>query len=276
MIFQLPFFASLRSTQKKKKRKKRFSLVLWIDILALFAWGALLLKYVVTGQIKLLIHPNYIPLVLITGIFFLVLASLKVLQLRRSTLNNTPGEHITLFSPHLSSFLLLTVAMLGLLIPPKILSSQAALQIGVSDNLPLTRFQPESFRTATKPEDRSLFDWVRTLNVYPEPDAYAGQTANVKGFVLHLPELPENYLFLARFVVTCCAVDAYPIGLPVKLENSRDNYPQDQWLSVQGIMATATLPAIGNSGKTDKEERRLVLVAKTIEEIPIPSDPYDY
>lgn len=275
MIFQLPFSGLIKSSNKKNS-KKPLKFAHWIDIFALFAWGILFLKYVVTGQIKLLIHPNYIGLVLTTSIFLLALATIRGLQLRRSTLNNNQSEHITLFSPRLSSFLLLIVAILGLLIPPKILSSQAALQIGVTDTLPLTRFQPESFRTSTKPEDRSLFDWVRTLNVYPEPDAYVGQEANIKGFVIHLPELPDNYLFLARFVVTCCAVDAYPIGIPVQLKDSRVNYPQDQWLTVQGTMKTVTLPVIGNSSKTEKEERRLVLVAKSIEEIPIPSNPYDY
>ncbi len=275
MIFQVPFLNLLKSP-KLEKKKKSFPLIQWIDVLCLLAWGILFLKYVVTGQIKLLIHPNYIGLVLATGIIFFGLAGVRILKLRRSNLNNSSGEHITLFSPRLSSFLLLSVAILGLIIPPKILSSQAALQIGVTDNLPLTRFQPESFRTSTKPEDRSLFDWVRTLNVYPEPDAYTGQKANVKGFIIHLPELPDNYLFLARFVVTCCAVDAYPIGIPVQLEDSRANYPQDMWIEVQGTMKTENIPVIGNSSKTKIEERRLVLVAKSIQEIPTPADPYDY
>ena len=275
MIFQLPILKLLKSP-KVENKKKSFPLIQWIDIICLLAWGILFLKYVVTGQIKLLIHPNYIGLVLATGIIFFGLAGVRILKLRRSNFNNSSGEHITLFSPRLSSFLLLSVAILGLIIPPKILSSQAALQIGVTDNLPLTRFQPESFRTSTKPEERSLFDWVRTLNVYPEPDAYTGQKANVTGFIIHLPELPDNYLFLARFVVTCCAVDAYPIGIPVQLEDSRANYPQDMWIEVQGTMKTENIPVIGNSSKTKIEERRLVLVARSIQEIPTPADPYDY
>ena len=265
------------SLKNKKKKKKSFQINRWLDVLALLAWGILLLKYVITSQIKLLIHPNYIGLVLVTGIILLVLAIIKGLQILRSNVNrdNLP-EHITLFAPGFSVALLLIVAVLGLLIPPRVLSSQAALQRGVTNTLPLTRFQPQSFRTSTKPEERSLFDWVRTLNVYPEPDAYTGQPANVKGFIIHLPEFPDNYIFLARFVVTCCAVDAYPIGIPVQLEDSRANYPQDKWLIVKGTMNTATLAAIGNTDQSGQEKRQLVLVAKTIEEIPTPSDPYDY
>ena len=264
-----------RKNQKKKKKPREINR--WLDVFALLAWGILLLKYVITSQIKLLIHPNYIGLVLATSIVLLLLGVIKGLQLLQSNLDRAnSSEHITLFSPRLSIFLLLVVAILGLLIPPRVLSSQAALQRGVTDTLPLTRFQPQSFRTSTQPEDRSLFDWVRTLNAYPEPDAYKGQPANVKGFVIHLPEFPENYILLARFVVTCCAVDAYPVGIPIQIEGSRANYPQDKWLIVQGTMKTETLPTIDNNDESEKEKRQLVLVAKSIEEIPTPADPYDY
>ena len=265
------------SLKNKKKRKKPRQINLWLDVLALLAWSVLLLKYVITSQIKLLIHPNYTGLVLVTSIILLVLALIKGLQILRSNVDrDNLTEHITLFAPGLSISLLLGVAILGLLIPPKVLSSQAALQRGVTDTLPLTRFQPQSFRTSTKPEERSLFDWVRTLNAYPEPDAYTGQPANVTGFTIHLPEFPDNYILLARFVVTCCAVDAYPVGIPVQLEDSRANYPQDKWLVVQGTMKTATLPTIDHNDEPNQEKRQLVLVAKSIEVIPTPSDPYDY
>lgn len=258
-------------------RKKTGALTRWLDIFALLTWSILLIKYVITGQIKLLIHPNYIGLVLVTGVVLFLLAVAKSLYLLRSNSDrNNRSEHITLFPPGLSIFLLLTVAILGLLIPPNVLASQAALQRGVTDTLPLTRFQPQSFRTSTKPEERSLLDWVRTLNAYPEPDAYTGLKVDVKGFVIHLPELPDDYLFLARFVVTCCAVDAYPVGVPVKLEKSRANYPQDQWLEVQGTMKTATLPAISNSGESEQEKRQLVILPESIQVIPTPADPYDY
>ena len=268
---------SSRSPRQKKTRKKVQQMIPWLDFFALLAWGILLLKYVLTGQLKLLIHPNYNWLVLVNSITLLLLAVIRGLQLWWSNSNQGDrSQHITLFPPGFSSSILLVVALLGLSIAPKVLSSQAALQRGVTDTLPLTRFQPQSFRTSTKPEERSLFDWVRTLNAYPEPDAYTGQQADVKGFVIHLPELPDHYLFLARFVVTCCAVDAYPVGLPVQLEQNRSTYPQDTWLEVQGRMDTATLPVISNNDETKPEERQLVLVAKSIKKIPTPSDPYDY
>jgi len=251
--------------------KPKFKNILpWLDTLALITWGILLIKYTATGQLKLLIHPNYFGLVFITGITLLSLGIFKTQQLIKNNYQPQNSEtHLTIFPPGWGSGLLVTTALIGLLINPRILTSETALQRGVSESLPLTREQPQTFRITTKPEERTLIDWVRTLNAYPEPDAYNGQKAKVEGFVIHLPQLPENYILIARFVITCCAVDAYPIGIPVKLNENRSLYPPDTWLEIQGTMLTESLPQ-------SPEKRQLVLVANSLKKIPTPANPYDY
>lgn len=262
--------SNLISLTKSNQKSPKF--LRWLDVLVLWAWGFLLLKYAITGQYKLLIHPNYFGLIVVSSVVLLVLSLLKTIVAWRSTDSKDNNEHITLLPVGWSGTLLLLVAIAGLLISPRVLNSDTALARGVSDNLPLTRLQPQAFRTSTKPEDRTIVDWVRTLNAYPEPDAYTGQPAKLTGFVIHLPELPDNYLLLARFVVTCCAVDAYPVGIPIKLADKRSTYPPDSWLTVTGTMMTDNLPVAGS--KTTK--RQLVLAAKAINNIPTPADPYDY
>ena len=76
----------------------------------------------------------------------------------------------------------------------------------------------------------------------------------MQGFVTYGEKLPKDYLLLSRFVITCCAADAYPIGLPVKLNQSRDAYKPDSWLEVEGQMTTETL-----AGK-----RQLTIAAKSL------------
>lgn len=266
---------SANTRKSEPNRHKNHLLFPWLDGLALLAWGSLLLKYTLTGQYKLLIHPNYYGLVLTSSIILIALGIIKIkLILTRTHQKNS--EHLALFPPGFSSSLLICVAIAGLLIPPKILTSQSAMKTGVRD-IPLTRSQPQAFRTTTKPEERSLIEWIRTINAYPEPDAYKGQLAKVSGFVLHLEELPDNYLMLSRFVITCCAVDAYPIGIPVKLETSRKTYPPDTWLEIQGEMNAETLPVKERvDAKTTIKKRSVVLAAKSIESIPTPRDPYSY
>jgi len=262
----------MKSSYIKNRKKSMFD---WLEGLSLLAWGVLLLKYSFTGQYKLLIHPNYYSLVLGSGIILLVLGIIKVKSISNNRQPNT-SDHISLFPPGLGNSLLLLVAIAGLLIPPKVLTSQAAMKRGVGD-LPLTTIQPQAFRTASNPEERSLIDWIRTINAYPEPDAYSGQPANITGFVLHLPELPDNYIMLSRFVITCCAVDAYPIGIPVKLDTNRSNYPVDSWLTVEGSAIAETLP-VKDRIETNKitEKRSVVIEARAIKTIPTPPDPYSY
>ncbi|MEM8810914.1 MAG: TIGR03943 family protein, partial [Cyanobacteria bacterium P01_G01_bin.38] len=145
-------------------------------------------------------------------------------------------------------------------------ASDTALQRGVSDTLSLTRSQPQRFVRQTQPEERTIIDWVRTLNVYPEPDAYTDQAVKVKGFVIHPEEWPDDYLMISRFVLTCCAADAYPVGLPVKVIGSRKAYPVDGWLEVTGNMMTETL----------NDRRQLVIKPTALDNIEEPRNPYEY
>lgn len=239
-----------------------------LDAFTLLALGALLAKYTLTGQLNLLIHPNYNGLVWVTSVTLIVLGTIKGLELLRKKKLTAYQEleHLSLIPPLISSLILIVAVVLGFLISPQVLSSQTALSRGVSESSLMTRTQPEIFRTFSKPENRSLLDWVRTLNAYPEPDAYQGQSAKISGFVIHPPQLPDNYLLLSRFIITCCAVDAYPVGIPIKLSNNKNVYPSDSWLEIQGQMQPDNV----------NNRRQLVLVAKSIKTIPTPSDPYNF
>jgi uncharacterized repeat protein (TIGR03943 family) len=129
-----------------------------------------------------------------------------------------------------------------------------------------TRSRPERFVLSGAPAERTIIDWIRTLNVYPEPDAYAGQAADLSGFVVHMPDWPDHTFMIARFVLTCCAADAYPVGLPVQLPEGEPLPTPDTWLQVTGTMQTDTL-----SGK-----RQLVIGSSQLTEIPEPRNPYEY
>lgn len=248
----------------------RRSFAPWLDVLAIAAWGGLFLKYWATGKLFLLIHPNYFGLTVVAGIGLLLVAVWRAVSMiqsaRRPNRFTAASQHITLFPPGWSSALLIATAILGLLISPRAFASQTAIDRGITDTVTLTRVKPLAFRAATRSDNRSLVEWVRALSVYPEPDAYTGQAAKVQGFVVHPPNLPNQYLLISRFVITCCAADAYPISLPVKLPQSRDAYKPDSWQQIEGQMITETL-----DGK-----RQLVIAAKTLTPIAEPKNPYDY
>ncbi|MBD0337517.1 MAG: TIGR03943 family protein, partial [Cyanobacteria bacterium Co-bin13] len=209
------------SSRSVSRRKGSIPWSMVVDLLILGLWGAMLVRFWVTGRMALLLHPDYQWLAHSTAILLLGLAALRGRQIwqqvgRFSRLPPviTADAHISLLPRQISSGLLLAVAVFGLIYTPRPFTSDTALQRGVADTLSMTRSQPQRFTLNTNPEERTIIDWVRTLNVYPEPDAYAGKKANVAGFVIHPPGWSENYLMISRFVLTCCAADAYPVGLP--------------------------------------------------------------
>jgi uncharacterized repeat protein (TIGR03943 family) len=251
------------------KSKIQNLLLPWLDVIAITSWGILILKYWRTGKLNLLIHPDYFWLAISGGVGLLIVGFFKAAQLwqqRRRRFDVPSTQHFSFFPPGWGSALLLTTAILGLTITPRVFASQTALDRGVTDLVGATRAQPQAFRATIRPEERSLVDWVRTLNVYPEPDAYTGQKVKVKGFVILPPNIEKDHLFLARFVITCCAADAYPAGLPVKLNEPRDQYPPDTWLEVEGQMITENV-----LGK-----RQLTIVANSLKKITQPDNPYTY
>lgn len=233
--------------------------------LALFTWGILIVQYWHSGKLGLLIHPNYYGLTLSAGCFLLMLACLQVLKIRRRRVISR-SQHLSLLSPAVMSGIMLVAALMGLLITPRPFTSQTAIQRGLQDTAMVTRARPQAFRTSSKPESRTLLEWIRTLDVYPEPDAYAGQKVNIDGFVVYPDALPDNYFTLTRFVISCCAADAYPVGLPVKLKQNRKTYAADTWLAIQGEMITETLNG----------QRQLVIQAASLKSIPEPDNPYYY
>ena len=121
---------------------KRFSTRFFfpsLDILAILAWGFLLLKYSFTGELRLLIHPNYFGLVTFTGVVLIILGLIRAWQWGRQLGRRQQSEirdtvaHITLFPRGWASTLLLVSAVLGFFIAPTVFKSQVALQRGISN-----------------------------------------------------------------------------------------------------------------------------------------------
>lgn len=245
--------------------KTPFSWPIALDILVLFLWGMMIARYVWTGDLAVLLHPDYHWLAIGASGLLLFLALWRSWGLL-SNRPRIPTTHSVLLPRRWSVSLLLAVAVFGLIYVPRPFASDTALARGIADPVALTRSQPQRFARNTPPEERSLIDWVRTLNVYPEPDAYTDDPVNITGFVIHPPGWPEDYLMAARFVLTCCAADAYPVGLPVKRVDRSSNYPPDTWITVKGTMATETLDA----------QRRLVIQASDIISVPEPDNPYEF
>ncbi len=243
----------------------------WLDVVAIAAWGILFLKFWLAEQLVLLIHPRFIWFTVGAAIALLILSALRAFYLWRASRRPAGAmpamQHMSLLPSGWGSALLLGVALLGFFITPRPFDSEVAGAQGEVEVIPAVQVKKQAFAGKTKPEDRTLVDWVRTLDVYPEPDAYTGQKVKVTGFVKYPSNLPDQYFELTRFVLMCCAADARAKSLPVKVETGdRKAYAMDSWLEIEGEMITENLGG----------ERRLTILARSLKPIPQPKNPYDY
>jgi len=254
----------------RSPRRRPWPLQGVLDVSALLALGLMLVRFAVTGDLFLLLHPDYMILAHLAAVLLLGLAVLRgygVLRHRQGGARMAPpGGHLALLPRRLSTLVLLAIGLFGLVYSPQPFTSDTAFQRGITDVLGQTRTSPQRFVGGATPEERTIIDWVRTLNVYPEPDAYAGQPIRVSGFVVHLPDWPLNYFMISRFVLTCCAADAYPVGLPVQLPEGQPRPTPDTWLEVEGMGTTTTLDG----------QRQLAIAEAELTPIPEPRNPYQY
>lgn len=163
------------------------------------------------------------------------------------------------------SLLAVVAAVVGLLVlPPAALSSSAALQrdLNVSGTL------GPAMTSRLVEEDPSSFgvrEWASLLRRSLGDDYFTGKTATVTGFVTAAREDPDNIFYVTRFVVTCCTVDAQPVGVPVHSPGWRNQYEPDSWVTASGEFARN--PDAGS-------KVRLVLSAPVITQTTEPDRPY--
>lgn len=162
---------------------------------------------------------------------------------------------------------ILVVLMLGFILPPQPLSSATAsnrsVNVGAAGNAqevsPLLKVNPESLRIA---------DWVRLKNYEADYSRFAGQRVDVVGFLFKSgggAVFSQDNLMVGKFVITCCAIDASPLGLELESSELTSKFKQDDWVRVKGEWKVV-----------EKEgQSYMVISADFMEIVPRPSSPYE-
>ncbi|SDQ54261.1 TIGR03943 family putative permease subunit [Leucobacter chromiiresistens] len=114
--------------------------------------------------------------------------------------------------------------------------------------------------------DRDAHDWAMLLRQGGGAEA-EGRTARFIGFVLPSPGGEPDLFTAARFVVSCCAVDAQPLGVPVLAPGWAGEHPEGSWVEVEGVF-------VANPDVTS--DQPVVLRPFAVTAIDEPEDPYVY
>ena len=228
----------------------------------------------VTNQLILYIHPRYIVFTVIMAALGLVLV---VASFRRSPAHDHDHDHDQP-SPHgfrraitvVGTVLTLTLAVALVVVPPTTLTTATAEQ-RVINSTQVGSGTRTVDSAASAPAGAfarfTVLDWSSLLRQTTDAGFYRDKAANIVGFITKDTDDPQNVFYVSRFVITCCAVDAQPVGVPVYLPNWRDRFAADQWVKVSGSFET---------NPSTKSQQSIALVPTVATKVDQPSEPYLY
>ncbi|MEK7153348.1 MAG: TIGR03943 family protein [Patescibacteria group bacterium] len=215
-----------------------------------------------TGKLTLYIHPRYVIFTMVmSGLsLIIIMAGLWLHPYKRAFLR--PKSLLSISMGLVC--LLLCVSLL--VTKPSALTSSTASQRGI--NTGALDLASQSSITTQLPSnvDYSQFtvkEWASLLSQTTDPSFFEGKKTDITGFISPADNNP-NVFFASRFILTCCAVDARPIGVPVYYPNWRAAYNTDQWVRVDGSFTQ----------NPDKGTPLNVIKPSAITKVNQPDDPY--
>ncbi len=250
-----------------------------LQALVLAGLGLFLLQKIWTGTLYWYINQRFMLLILLAAVGLLALARLVLPSPRAKAAAEAEAlahdyhahdghdhAHDESKATPLWGILILAVPLaLGLLVPARPLGSAAIANKGINTTAPLTAGSSAPVQLDLASTDRNVLDWVRAFNYATDPATYAGQAADVTGFVYHAQGLPEGQFLVSRFAVTCCSADATAVGLLVQWPQAAD-LDNNSWVRVRGAMAVGSF-----AGRATP-----LINADSLEGVAAPDQPYLY
>ena len=222
-----------------------------------------------TGQLILYIHPRYVLFTVIMAVAGLAFVIASFVPRASHNHDERPSGTGAVLSG-IATAATLTLAATLMILPPATLSSATADQRVInSTGVRTDGASVDDVASATDAAVTSftVLDWASLLRQTSDVAFYDGKSASVVGILTRHPEDPENLFYLSRFVVTCCAIDAQPVGVPVYLENWEGAFAVDEWVTVDGEFGSN--PSRGGT-------QPIVVVPDDIQVTEQPTEPYLY
>jgi uncharacterized repeat protein (TIGR03943 family) len=231
----------------------------------------------ITNQLILYIHPRYI-------VFTVIMAALGLLLVVASFASATRREHDHDHADGLdadpgpvgrllsvgATVLILVVAVGLVVVPPATLTTATADQRVINSTTVGAGTKTVDSATSAPAGAFAKFtvlDWSSLLRQTTDASFYQGKQVDIVGFITKDPGDTANVFYVSRFVITCCAVDAQPVGVPVYLPDWQSSYKPDQWVRITGSFDT---------NPSSKSDQPIALVPAKTTPVDQPSEPYLY
>lgn len=239
----------------------------------------------VTGQLGLYIHPRYYEFTVVMAVLggLMVLAAFAFVpgaapdadghdhedghDHDHGHTDTDTGKARSLFWTAVTALVVVGAVVALLVVPPSTLTTATVDQRDLNNAAAVSDAADAPQLTGGDTADFTVKDWASILRQGAGEEYFAGKSAALTGFVTPDPSDPENVFYVARFVVTCCAVDAQPVGVPVYFPGWEAEHPVDSWVTVSGGFAT-------NPSTTSAQA--IVLEPASVQAVDQPAEPYVY
>jgi TIGR03943 family protein len=187
-------------------------------------------------QLGFYIHPRYhifASIISIVGIVLLLIDTMLQLKIKSSV----KSIKLSLKSAKPASYLAIIILLAGYLLPPKPLSPSSLAQRESPAII-----EPESRCEIPKPKEGSstisINRWKTAINSCKQTSYFNNTDISITGFVSNglLKNYGYNYFYIARYVISCCAVDSVPMKILVE-KNFFIDYSDGTWLTVKGKLS---------------------------------------
>jgi uncharacterized repeat protein (TIGR03943 family) len=230
----------------------------------------------VSGQLGLYIHPRYFVFTVIMAVIaaFFVLAAFALVP--GTPIDAESHEDASAATTRTrssgwwgaTSLVLVTLTAAALLVlPPATLTTSTVQQRDINGSATARSADETVDLVGADTSSFTVKDWSGLLRQGADEQYLSSKTPTVVGFVTADSDDPANVFYVARFVVTCCAVDAQPVGVPVYLPGWQDDYDTDEWVSVTGSFIAN--PSVSSA-------QPIVLSPEDISPTDQPAQPYVY
>lgn len=232
-----------------------------LEAIALATWGALILSLAAAGRLDKVVNVRSASVRLLTlggggALTLLALARTReVFRRTRAAPCCTAGP-----GSARRSLGILAPALVGLVLGPRAFGLTALRSAELSAGpaaVELLGFGSEGRPPFYAPTNLLAVAYASAR----DPFSHLDRPVEVEGIRQEVAGAPRSLYRVGRFVMTCCAADAYPIAATV-VDDTGSAPPEGRWVLVRGTL------------QWDRGGQALVILADCVLEIPEPASPY--
>ena len=211
---------------------------------------------IISGKLNLYIKKDYVVFTIAGTIILLITILFRLKGLRRE--ESARIELIPFLA--LSSFLI--PILLGIIVRPENLSTFAASKRGITTEFSSGENILKSLKSQIETEGKYKKLTVKQILylVKKQPEKINHDFVSVEGLVFKQKESLDSFT-LVRFLITCCAADATPLGINVVFFQTQE-LKKDTWVKVRG--------------KIEIENKHVKIISDEVLVLDRPRDPYLY